>query len=188
MKAILGDRTKLLMLGFAALMIATRYRHFGGVVALPDASLAVFLIGGFYVRRVSGFVLLLVLASLIDQAAVRWGGVSDWCVTPAYAFLVPAYGAAWLAGVWAASAFSPDARGALRVLAGFAAGTVSWFALSNAGFYWFSGHFGDMGAMDYVSRVLRYLPGYAATAGGYVLAAALLQAAVLAQSRSLRQA
>lgn len=188
MKAILGDRTRLVMLALAALMVATRYRHFGGAAALPDASLAVFLLGGFYVRRVSGFVLLLALASLIDQAAVRWGGVSDWCVTPAYAFLLPAYGAAWLAGVWAARAFSPDARGALRVLAAFVAGTAAWFALSNAGFYWFSGYFGGMGAIDYASRVLRYLPGYAATAGVYVLAAALLHAAGFAQGRSPRRA
>jgi hypothetical protein len=46
---------------------------------------------------------LMAKVALIDYAAVTWGGVSSFCITPAYVFLMPAYGALWLVGHWYAS-------------------------------------------------------------------------------------
>jgi len=165
-----------LALSLALLMAATRSRHFGGL--LPDASLAVFLLGGFYLARAGWFAAYLALAALVDQFAIRVGGVSDWCLTPAYAFLVPAYGLAWLAGRWAADGFDTKAGAVLaRTLAAFAAGVFGWFVVSNAGFYLYSGYFDEMTAADYASRVARYLVPYAAAAALYVLLAAAVHAA-----------
>jgi hypothetical protein len=165
-----------LALALAALMAITRYKHGGAPGLLPDASLAVFLLGGFYLARLRWFAFFLGVAALADQAAIRWGAVSEWCLTPAYAFLVPAYGAAWLAGWWVARAPLRGARAAGRVALAFAAGTASWFAISNAGFYLFSGYFADIPAGEYAARVLEYFPPYAAAAAFYVGLAAALHA------------
>lgn len=166
-----------LALALAALMAATRYKHGAAPDFLPDASLAVFLLGGFYLGRLRGFALYLVLAALVDQLAIRVGGVSDWCLTPAYAFLVPAYGAAWLAGLWASRAPLEGVAAIARIALAFAAGSAGWFAISNAGFYLYSGYFDGMGAIEYAARVQKYFWPYAASAAFYVLAAAAVHVA-----------
>ena len=79
-----------------ALMVLTRFHHFGDVLHLPDASLAVFFFAGFY-RKKAFFGFLLVLAALIDYLAIE-NGTSSWCVTPAYVFLIPTYAVMWFAG------------------------------------------------------------------------------------------
>jgi len=40
--------------GLVLLMALTRYNHFGSSVALPDASYAVFFLGGLFLGRVRG--------------------------------------------------------------------------------------------------------------------------------------
>ncbi|HLE66637.1 MAG TPA: hypothetical protein VI730_05770 [Burkholderiales bacterium] len=188
MNTSIAIRTPVALFALALLMAATRFHHFGSATLLPDASLAVFLLGGFHAARARWFVLFLAEAALIDQLAVSWGGASGWCITPAYAFLVPAYGAAWLAGAWATSGFTPDARGAARAIVAFSAGVAGWFAVSNAGFFLFSGYFGGMSALEYGTRVARYLGGYAAAAAAYVLLAAALQGLWLVARRALGRA
>ena len=78
-----------LPLSLIALMVATRFHHFGDVLHLPDASLAVFFFAGFYPKKMF-FAFLLALAALIDYLAIE-NGTSGWCVTPAYVFLIPTY-------------------------------------------------------------------------------------------------
>lgn len=176
MNASIMVRASVALTALAALMAATRFHHFGSATLLPDASVAVFLLGGFYLSRARWFALFLGEAALIDQFAVTWGGVGDWCITPAYAFLVPAYGAAWLAGVWTARGFETNLRGTARALGGLAAGVSAWFVVSNAGFYLYSGYFGDLSAAEYAARVAKYFGPYLATAAAYVLLAAVLHA------------
>jgi hypothetical protein len=188
MNGSIAVRTGVAVPALAALMAATRFYHFGSATLLPDASVAVFLLGGFYLARARWFALFLAQAMLIDQLAVSWGGVSGWCITPAYAFLAPAYGAAWLAGVWAARGLEPSARGALRTVLAFLAGVASWFVISNAGFFAFGGYFDEMSAAEYASRVAKYFGGYLAAAGAYVLLAAVLHARCAVGARALRRA
>lgn len=85
---------------FALLMVATRFHHFGTALHLPDASMAVFFLAGLYLRRHLAFVGFMVLAVALDWAAISYAGVSDFCVTPAYSFLLPAYAALWYGGRW----------------------------------------------------------------------------------------
>ena len=115
---------------FAALVLllaATRYNHFGSAVSLPDASLAVFFLGGFFLARrawpgLLAFVFLLLEAGGMDYYATATQGVSDWCITPAYWFLVPTYASLWLGGVW----FSIHQHNTWRSLAAFA--VTAWLA------------------------------------------------------------
>ncbi|MDP3679168.1 MAG: hypothetical protein Q8R23_08815, partial [Methylotenera sp.] len=90
----------------AGLVIATRGHHFASINALPSASLAVFFLAGLYLRPTWMFPALLALCAGLDFSAITYGGVSNFCVTPAYAFLLPAYGVMWLAGRWFAKRVS----------------------------------------------------------------------------------
>src|SRR5688572_25707798 len=90
----------------AALMIATRGQHFPDIKqALPSASWAVFFLAGVYLRALWVPVAFFVMASLLDFAAINWQGVSDYCVSPTYVALIPAYAALWLGGRWFAGQY-----------------------------------------------------------------------------------
>ena len=188
MNGSIAVRTGVAVPALAVLMAATRFYHFGSATLLPDASVAVFLLGGFYLARARWFALFFVEAALIDHIAVSWGGVNGWCITPAYAFLVPAYGAAWLAGAWTARGLEASARGIVRAALAFLAGLAGWFVISNAGFFLFGGYFDEMSAAEYASRVATYFGGYLAAAGAYVLLAAALHALCMLAARALRRA
>lgn len=157
----------------ALLMAATRFSHFGTAVTLADASLAVFFMAGFYfslVNRVAllAFVLLLVEAGAIDYYATAYQGVSDWCFSPAYWFLIPTYASLWLGGRWFATMQRND-WASLAKLAGVAwASTSIAFLISNASFYLVSGKFADMGAGEYAAAVAQYYPSYLGSCLMYV--------------------
>lgn len=155
----------------AALMAATRDHHFGSVTHLPDASLAVFLLAGFYLPRWS-FPVLLVEAGLVDYLAINYGSVSDWCVSPAYGFLIPAYLVLWLGGRFYAAHHSHSWRG-LSLFAAIAwlATSVS-FVISSGSFYLFSGRFAEMGAAQYAASMAGYYVQYLAGALLYLSIAA----------------
>jgi hypothetical protein len=151
-----------------ALMVLTRFHHFGDTLYLPDASLAVFFFAGFY-RKKSFFVFLLAMAALIDYIAIK-NGTSDWCVSPAYVFLIPTYAVMWLAGRYC-STFKPlKISGLARSVSWVLLAATAAFAISNGSFYLFSGRFGDLSWMDYTVRVAHYYPAYAGSAVMYAIA------------------
>lgn len=161
----------------AALMAATRYNHFGSAVSLPDASLAIFFLGGLYLARlgrasVAVFAVLTIEAGMVDYYATAIQGVSDWCMTPAYWFLIPTYGSLWLAGRWFALRYTLGGRGfAGLALTAWAASSFA-FLFSNAAFYLFSEYFAGMNAFEYASRVSQYYVSYVSVAMLYVACAA----------------
>lgn len=175
-------RTVAVFAALAALMAATRFDHFGSAVSLPDASYAVFFLGGLYLARsarasMAAFIALILEAGLIDYYATSVQGISDWCMTPAYWFLIPTYASLWFAGRWFALRHTMQGRG----LAGLA--IVAWaacsfaFMFSNATFYLFSGRFADMSATEYASRVAQYYGSYVSMALLYIACAAALHIA-----------
>lgn len=166
--------------GLVTLMAATRFNHFGTAFALPDASLAVFFLGGLYLARlprasVSLFAALLLEAGAIDYYATTVQGVSDWCITPAYSFLVPAYASLWLIGRWFARYHTMEGKGLVWLAASAWGASSLAFALSNAGFYLFSGRFADMAAMEFISRVAKYYGSYVLVAMFYIGCAVVVQ-------------
>ncbi|SOO18429.1 hypothetical protein XFF6992_230126 [Xanthomonas citri pv. fuscans] len=72
---------RLLFIASMLLMTATRFHHVSDWLHLPDASMAVFFLGGLALRRHGYFVALLGVSVAIDWAAVRLAGVSDFCIT-----------------------------------------------------------------------------------------------------------
>jgi len=169
----------------AALMATTRFEHFGSAVALADASLAVFFLGGLYLSgngrlSLAAIAALIIEAWAIDYYVTTTQGISDWCMTPAYWFLVPTYGSLWLAGRWVA--LRKSANGGTLEKAGllnlsFAAWAASSFAFvfSNATFYFFSGRFAEMGWVEYAVRVSEYYVSYVSFAMFYVGCATAIQ-------------
>ena len=172
----------------AALMAATRFNHFGSAASLPDASYAVFFLGGLYLSRfarvsVAAFSVLIIEACLIDYYATSVQGISDWCMSPAYWFLIPTYGSLWLVGRWFATRHAMEGKGlTVLALAAWAASSFA-FAFSNATFYLFSGRFAEMSALEYTSRVAQYYVSYVSMALLYISSAVALHMAVDIVSR-----
>jgi len=160
-------------------MALTRFNHFGTSVSLPDASLAVFFLGGLYLANFSGarwiFASLLLEAALVDYYAITAYGTSDWCVTPAYGFLALAYGAMWFAGNWFAPRHTLSGKNLLAIFVVAAAACTLAFVISNVSFYLFSGRYAEMSAVEYASRVVQYWGSYVAVALMYVACAVATQ-------------
>jgi hypothetical protein len=150
-----------------ALMVLTRFHHFGDVLHLPDASLAVFFFAGFY-RKKALFVFLLVMAGLIDTIAIA-NGTSSWCVSSAYVFLVPTYAVMWFGGRYC-SAFKSLKMTELAMQFGVVTlATSAAFAISNGSFYLFSGRYTDLSWGQYFARVALYYPPYVSSALLYIV-------------------
>ncbi|MCW6029004.1 hypothetical protein EDF74_0125 [Stenotrophomonas rhizophila] len=162
------------------LMAATRVNHFA---AIPDASWAVFFIGGFYLRAWTrwAFPVLMALAVLVDWIVIRRSGLDFWqhyCVSPGYWMLLPAYFAMWsggmlLRGGYHSATWAALGKGALLLVAAVA--VCHLFA--QGGFYWTSDSVAaptvDGWAKNYGDWFLPYLR----TAAVYVGLAAALQLA-----------
>ncbi|MDD5058739.1 MAG: hypothetical protein PHQ60_12790 [Sideroxydans sp.] len=156
----------------ALLMAATRYNHFGSALSLPDASYAVFFLGGLFLGRARGalpvLALLLLEAALVDFYAINYSGVSGWCVTSAYSFLVVAYGALWFVGRWYAPRHDLTLKGFAGLLAAAVVAGSAAFVIANVSFYLLAGYFDSMSVVDYVSGVAQYFGSYVSVAVLYI--------------------
>lgn len=173
---ITRTRSIAIFASLAALMVATRFNHFGSAVSLPDASYAVFLLGGLYLAgfiRASAvaFIALLLEAGWIDYYATSVQGINDWCMTPAYWFLIPTYASLWLVGRWFALRHAMEGKGLIVLAMSAWAASSFAFAFSNATFYLFSGRFAEMGAAEYTGTVAQYYVSYVSVALLYIACA-----------------
>jgi hypothetical protein len=157
-------------LALAALMTATRYAHAGVVLPWPDASMAVFFLGGWAGLQSRSFLGFLGLAVLIDVLAIYAGGVPASCLSPAYIFLVPAYALLWRMG--------QGARGEAWGKAGTSllAASAGGFLISNASFYFFSGHFGSVSMKGFLAQAWTFGPSYVGACAAYGVAGMALGA------------
>ncbi len=154
------DNSKQVGIGaaLALLIAATHGHHFATALHLPPATWAVFFLAGFYVRRAWVFAALLAEVVAIDYFAITVGGVSSFCVSPAYGFLLPAYGTLWLAGRWFANRYSLSLS-ALPALSASLLGSAALAEMfSSGGFYFFSGRFADTSLAEFGSRLVKYFP------------------------------
>ncbi|MDZ4264080.1 MAG: hypothetical protein U1B30_17350 [Pseudomonadota bacterium] len=171
----LSTRDQLIIgITLTTLMIATRGHHVASLEHLPSASWAVFLLAGIYLRPRWTFAALLALAGSLDYAAITWGGVSNFCASPAYAMLLPAYGALWLAGRWYAKQYSVNWNTLLPLSLAVLVGTAVCQLLSSGGFYFFSGRFVDTTFAEFGTRLVKYSPGALQSLLFYVAMAAVI--------------
>ncbi|AZR23751.1 hypothetical protein NX81_017230 [Xanthomonas vasicola] len=157
-------------------MTATRFHHTSDWLHLPDASMAVFSLGGLALRRHGYFLALLGLSVAIDWAAVSLAGVSDFCITAAYAALPAAYGVLWYAGRTYHARLRADAA-SLSIAWGLGTlAAVLSFLISNSAFYWWGGCHTDPHWAQYLQCAWQWGPLFVRTTALYlavVLAAEL---------------
>lgn len=152
------------------LMAATRAHHFGSEFSLPDASLAAFFLAGMLVNSRTLFPILLLEAALLDYLAINYFGVSDFCLSPAYVFLIPTYASMWFAG--RCSKLLSCNLPLTLLLATLA--TSAAFVISNTSFFLFSEHYSATPILEYAHSIAQYFQLYLASALFYTLAVLLL--------------
>lgn len=142
----------------AFLMLLTRGSHVLTSVSLPDASLALFLIGGLYLRKAIWFALFVTLATAIDFGAAAIDSVQAFCLTDGYWGMLPTYAVMWLAGVWLSK--QADNMEIFKYAAVSAVSTFAAFMISTQTYYLFSGRFPDAGIIESLKHGWEYLPAY----------------------------
>ena len=169
-----------LMIGIilATLMGVTRGYHFTALEQLPSASWAVLFLAGVYLPSRWVFPALLAEAALLDYVAITWGGVSSFCISPAYGFLLPAYGSLWLAGHWYAKKHRDTVATLLPLTMSMVVGAAICEFISSGSFYVLSGRFDHTTVAEYSSQFARYYPQSLLTLTFYAGLASLGQLAV----------
>ena len=167
-------------LGLALVMIATRFPGLNGGLHLHDASWAVFFVAGFYL---SGnwrwaFPTLLAVAVGVDYTAIKYYGISNYCLTWAYWFLVPAYGSLWLGGRWLRRHASVDVAGGIALVATAVISVSACFLISNGSFYWLGGRVPHPTLGGWAANFATWYGPFLRTAAGYIAIAAVFHVVI----------
>ena len=151
----------------AFFMLLTRGSHVLTHVALPDASLALLLIGGLYLRKAGWLTFFVVLATAIDFSAAAIDSLQAFCLTVGYWGMVPTYAAMWFAGAW----LGKQANGldALKFSLAALVSTLVAFVISTQTYYLFSGRFPNHGLVETMQFGWNYLPSYLAYTAIYLV-------------------
>ncbi len=179
--SIVSDKRFVLLLVLALVMAATRFHFPTPVLHLADASWAVFFLGGFYLAKAWRWALplLFVEAVAIDYAAIQYLGVSNFCVTVAYWFLLPAYAALWFGGVWLNQRQSLNLQGFALAAISLLVSESLCFAISNGSFYWLGRHAGTANWSGYVANFEQWYFSFLRVPFEYVAAAAVLHVLIV---------
>lgn len=176
---IFSGRTQLILgLALALLLAATRGNHFASL-NLPSASWAVFFLAGVLLRPRWVFAALFALASALDFSMLASGTVSDWCLSPAYWLLVPAYASLWLGGRLYAGWHRDNVKSLLLLAAMVLVSAFVCHLLSSGGFYFFSGRYPEPSLTAWLPRIGEYYPRFLAGMALYVGAASVLYLGLL---------
>lgn len=152
----------------AFLMLLTRGSHVLTSVALPDASLALLLIGSLYLRKAAWFGLFVALATAIDFGAAAVDSLQGFCLTAGYWGMLPTYAVMWLAGVWLSK--QTNSFDALKYAAAGVLATFLAFVISTQSYYLFSGRFPANGVIESLQHGWEYLPSYMGFTAMYLVA------------------
>ncbi|MET4727581.1 hypothetical protein ABIE09_001385 [Lysobacter enzymogenes] len=181
-----NTRNSLILALLAVLMVATRVNHWAPI---PDASWAVFFIGGFYLRSWTrwAFPALMALAVLIDYAVISRMGISFWdhyCVSAAYWFLIPAYFAMWAGGLFVARNYKRRWSTLGVAAVAMVASVAVCQLLSQGSFYWISASVPNPTVAGWAANYFEWLLPYLRTTATYVGIAALVQAIAAGASKT----
>ena len=146
------------IVSLAIVMFLTRGSHITTLYALPDASLALFLIGGIYLRQVRFFIALFLVGLFIDFGAAALDPKLGFCLTKGYWGLIPTYAVLWVCG------FYLNQRERLQKLSVFipivSIAIVLAFIISPQTYYQFSERFGNPNLLKSIFHGWEYFPQY----------------------------
>ncbi len=152
-------RAVALACALSIVMWVTRGNHFISPAHLPDASWAIFFLAGFYFRQRLMLPLFLAQAAIVDYVAITQFGASSFCVTPAYVFLIPAYGALWFAGRCSAVHIAQAGRNPAWLAATAFGGALACELVSSGSFYFLGGRFAETSLGEFGARLAQFFPG-----------------------------
>jgi len=170
-----------ILLTLALVMLGTRVNHFS---AIPDASWALFFLGGFYLRGIGrwAFPLLMALAVAVDWYVITASGLDFWghyCVSAAYWFLVPSYLAMWFGGVFLRQQYDGlTTRSLVWLLASFVTSVSVCYLVSNGSFYWLSDSVANPTFAGWAKNLADWFLPYLYTASIYVAGATVVHSLV----------
>ena len=154
----LNAKTIIIVSALSFLMLLTRGSHVLTSVALPDASLALLLIGGLYLRKASWFAFFVLLATTIDFGAASIDSVQAFCLTVGYWGMLPTYAVMWLAGIWLSK--QAGNLNAFKFILASLTSTLTAFVISTQTYYLFSGRFPNRGVLETMQYGWNYLPSF----------------------------
>ncbi|WP_298157823.1 hypothetical protein [Ferrovum sp.] len=170
-----------LFLVLAIVFMVTRNHQWTPVLHLPDASLAVFFLAGMLLTSRWTFPALCLLGAGVDAWAITQGGVSSYCVTPAYALLLPASATLWLSGRLSARLSLKHPGDGFALSLGVSLSTLGAELFSSGGFYFLSGRFPHPTLSGFLPRLLQYSPAVIGATLCYVAMAMILKQLVYSQ-------
>ena len=154
----LNSQEFFLILAISFLMVLTRGSHITNLYALPDASLALFLISGIYLKKVRFFIALFLIGLFVDFGAAALDPKLGFCLTKGYWGLIPTYAALWLCG------FNLNQKERLQKLSVFipfvSVAIFVAFLISTQTYYLFSGRFGNPSLFNSIFHGWEYFPQY----------------------------
>jgi hypothetical protein len=168
-----------------ALMAFTRGHHFSTINHLPSATLAVFFLAGLYLSSKWILPTLFAEAAFLDYAAITFGGVSSYCVSPAYVMLLPAYSALWFAGHWYAKQYQFSWSTLLPLSLSVVIATAVSQVLSSGGIYFFSGRYTEPTFAAYGERFVTYFPSALSNIAFYIALAMAFHIIALLAERAI---
>ena len=136
-----------------AVMILTRGSHITTVYSLPDASFAIFLIGGMLLKKPKWFIALFIFSVLIDLTTLSFNSVYQIPINFGYWGLLPSYGIMWFFGLRIANTKSFLRFATFGVIA-----TLVTFVISTQTYNLLSGTFPDITIKESIQTGWEYLP------------------------------
>ena len=136
-----------------AVMILTRGSHITTVYSLPDASFAIFLIGGMLLKKPKWFIALFIFSVLIDLTTLSFNSVYQIPINFGYWGLLPSYGIMWFFGLRIA-----DTKSFLRFATFGVIATLVTFVISTQTYNLLSGTFPDITIKESIQTGWVYLP------------------------------
>ena len=134
-------------------MALTRGSHLLTAISLPDASFALFLIGGMLLKKPKWFISLFILSVVIDLAALSINSAYQIPINFGYFGLLASYGVMWFFGLRLA-----NTKSFLRFASFGAISTVITFVISTQTYNLLSGTFPDITIKESIQTGWEYLP------------------------------
>jgi len=135
------------------LMVLTRGAHLLTSVSLPDASFALFLVGGILLKKPKWFISLFILSVVIDLATLSMNNTYQIPINLGYLGLLASYGIMWFFGLRIANTNNFVKFTAFSFLA-----TLIAFLISTQSYNLLSGTFPNITIKESIQTGWEYLP------------------------------
>jgi hypothetical protein len=135
------------------LMVLTRGAHLLTSVSLPDASFALFLVGGMLLKKPKWFIYLLTFSFVIDLVTLSMNNTYQIPINLGYLGLLASYGIMWFFGLRIANTNNFVKFTAFSFLA-----TLIAFLISTQSYNLLSGAFPDITIKESIQTGWEYLP------------------------------